>query len=142
MICMFKQYIVSWCISEHYKIYVLKYMNLFLLVFFSSWISMASSFKKNKIKLDVLTDNDMLLLVEKGIRRGISHSIDMQKLITNTWNIMIKINNRHILYSLAMLQKLSVNNFEWIKITSQFNEDFRKKYNGESDEGYYTEVNI
>ena len=66
---------------------------------------MASSFKKNKIKLDILTDNDMLLLVEKGIRRGISHSIDMQKLITNTWNIMIKINNRHIFIQFGNVAK-------------------------------------
>ena len=34
----------------------------------------------------------------------------------------------------AMSQKLPVNNFEWIKDTSQFNEDFIKNYNEESDE--------
>ena len=28
-----------------------------------------------------------------------------------------------------MSQKLSVNNFEWIKYTSQYNEDFIKNYN-------------
>ena len=36
---------------------------------------MASSFKKNKVKLDILTDIDMLLIVEKCIRGGICHSI-------------------------------------------------------------------
>ena len=36
-----------------------------------------------------------------------------------------------------MQQKLSVNSFEWIKDTSQFNEDFIKNYNEESDEGYF-----
>ena len=36
---------------------------------------MASSFKKTKVKLDLLTDMDMLLIVEKGIRGGICHSI-------------------------------------------------------------------
>ena len=41
-----------------------------------------------------------------------------------------------------MSQKLIVNNFEWIKDTSQFNEDFIKKYNEESDEGYLLEVDI
>ena len=50
-----------------------------------------------KVKLDLLTDNDMLLIAEKGISRGIiSLFIDMQKLITNTWKIMIKIKNYHI----------------------------------------------
>ena len=32
-----------------------------------------------------------------------------------------------------MSQKHSVNNFEWIKITSQFNEEFIKNYNEEID---------
>ena len=41
-----------------------------------------------------------------------------------------------------MSQKLSVNNFEWIEDTSQFNEDFRKIYNEESDEGYFLEVDV
>ena len=37
----------------------------------------------------------------------------------------------------AMLQKLSVNNFEWREDTSQFHEDFLKSCNEESDEGYF-----
>ena len=41
-----------------------------------------------------------------------------------------------------MSQKLSVKHFEWIKDTSQFNEDFIKNYNKESDEGYFLEVDV
>ena len=41
-----------------------------------------------------------------------------------------------------MLQKLLVNNFEWIEYTSQFNEGFIKSYNEESDEGYFLEVDV
>ena len=41
-----------------------------------------------------------------------------------------------------MSQKLPVNNFEWIKDTSQFNEDFIKNYNEEIDEGYFVEVDV
>ena len=41
-----------------------------------------------------------------------------------------------------MSQKLLVYNFEWIKDTSQFNEDFIKDYNEESDEGYFNEVDV
>ena len=41
-----------------------------------------------------------------------------------------------------MLQKFPVNNFEWIKDTSQFNEDFIKNCNEESDEEYFLEVDV
>ena len=50
---------------------------------------------------------------------------------------MIKITNR-----CAMSQKLPVNNFKWIEDTSQFNEDFIKNYNEESDVGYFLEVDV
>ena len=44
-------------------------------VSFSAWISMVSSFKKAKVKLEFLTDIDMLLMMEKGIGEGICHAI-------------------------------------------------------------------
>ena len=34
-----------------------------------------ATFKKNKVKLDLLTDINMLLMIEKGTRGGICHSI-------------------------------------------------------------------
>ena len=37
--------------------------------------------------------------------------------------------NANKLYSWAMLQKLLVNNFQWIKDISRFNDDLIKKYN-------------
>ena len=44
----------------------------FLSVPRSAW---QAALKKTKVKLDLLTDTDMLLMVEKGIRRLICHSI-------------------------------------------------------------------
>ena len=41
-----------------------------------------------------------------------------------------------------MSQKLPENNFEWIKVTSQFNENFTKNYNEESDQGQFLEVDV
>ena len=41
-----------------------------------------------------------------------------------------------------MFQRFPVNNFEWIEDTSKFNENFIKKYNEESDQGYFLEVNV
>ena len=38
--------------------------------------------------------------------------------------------------------KVSNNKFEWTKDASHFNKDFIKKYNEESDEGYFVEVDV
>ena len=110
-----------------------------------------AALKKTKVKLDLLTDIDMLLMVEKGIRGGICHSIyryakannkymkDYDKNKESSYIQYWDVNN---LYGWAMSQKLPVNNFEWIKDTFQFNEDFTKNYNEESDEGYFLEVDV
>ena len=93
----------------------------------------------------------MLLMVEKGVRGGIYHSI-YQYAKANTKYMKDYDKNKespylqywavNTLYGWAMLQKLPVNNFEWIEDTSQFNEDFIKNYNEESDEGYFFEVDV
>ena len=57
-----------------------------------------AALKKTEVKLDLSTDVDMLLMVEKGIKEGyVTQFTDMQKLVTNIWMIMIKIKNCHIL---------------------------------------------
>ena len=54
--------------------------------------------KKTKVKLNLLTDIDMLLVMEKGIRGGICHSIYWYaKANDKLWKIKININNCHIL---------------------------------------------
>ena len=53
--------------------------------------------KKTGIKLKLLTDNDVLMMVEKGIRGGIPHVVySIPKQIINTWKILIKTKNYHI----------------------------------------------
>ena len=41
-----------------------------------------------------------------------------------------------------MLQKPPVNYFEWNENTSEFNKDFIKNCNEESDEGYFLEIDV
>ena len=43
-------------------------------------------------------------------------------------------------YGQAMSQRLPVNNFEWIKDTVQFNEDFIKSYNEEVMKGIFSKL--
>ena len=97
-----------------------------------------------KVRLDILTDIDRLLMVEKDIRVGICHSIyrytkannkymkDYDKSKERSYFHYWDENN---LYGWAMSQKLPLNNLERIKDTSQFNEDFIKNCHDESDEG-------
>ena len=44
-------------------------------VLLAPWLAWQAALKKTKVKLDLLTDIDMLLIVKKGIRGGICHSI-------------------------------------------------------------------
>ena len=104
-----------------------------------------TALKKTKVKSNFLTDIDMLLKVEKGIRRGICHCIyryakannkstkDYNKNKKSPHIQNWKVNN---LYGWAISQRLPTNNFDWIKETSQFNEDFIKNYKEKTDEGY------
>ena len=41
-----------------------------------------------------------------------------------------------------MLQLLTLNKFELVEETSQFNGDFIKNHDGESDEGYFLKVDV
>ena len=54
--------------------------------------------KKAKVKLELLTDTDMQLMSEKGVRGGICHSFNRYATANNQYmKIIIKVKNRHIL---------------------------------------------
>ena len=93
----------------------------------------------------------MQLMVEKGIRGGTFHSIywyakannkymkDCDENKESSYLQYWDVNNLH---GWAMSQKLPVNNMEWIKDTSQLNEDFIQNYSEESYEEYFIEVDV
>ena len=92
--------------------------------------------KKTIVKLDLLTNINMLLMLEKSIWGRIFHPIYRYAEANNKYMVDYDKNkessylqhwNVNNLYGYAMLQKLLVNNFELIKDNSQFNEDFIKK---------------
>ena len=91
----------------------------------------------------------MLLMVEKGIKGGVYHTIHryvkpnnkyMKNYDKNKESSYLKYWDINNLYGWAM--SLSVNNFEWIEDISQFNEDFIKSFNEGSDEGYFLELDV
>ena len=78
--------------------------------------------KKAKVKLELLTDTDMQLMSEKGVRGGICHSFNRYATANNQYmKIIIKVKNRKYwdvnnLYSWAMSQKLPVMFLSGLKI--------------------------
>ena len=93
----------------------------------------------------------MLLTVENEIIGKICHAFYRYAKANNKYikdydkneeSSYLKYWNVSNLYDWAMPEKILVNNFEWIKNTSQFNEDFLKRYNEESNEGYFLEVDV
>ena len=57
-----------------------------------------ADWKNTEVKLELLTDIDLLVMVEKGIRgECVRQFIDMQRLIINIWKITIKKRNHYIL---------------------------------------------
>ena len=97
---------------------------------------MASSFKKTEVKLELLTDIDMLLMLRRNMNKYMKdYNENKDSSYLKYWDV----NN---LYGWEMSQKFPVNNFEWIRDASQFNEVFIKSYNEESDEGYFFEIEI
>ena len=93
----------------------------------------------------------MLLMVEKGIRGGIWHSIKryvkannkyMKDYDKNKESHYLKYWDVNDWYGSVVSQKLFVNDFKWAEDISEFHENFIKSYNEESDEGYFLEVDL
>ena len=91
----------------------------------------------------------MLLMIEKGIRGGICHAVHQYAKANNKYMKDYKQNKEPLylkywdvnnLYGWAMSQRLPVNKFEWMEDTFQFNEDFIKNYNEQSDEGCFAKL--
>ena len=85
--------------------------------------------KKTKVELEVLTDIDMLLIVEKGIRGRMCQAIQRHAKANNKYmkNYYGNIESSYLmyldannLYGWAMSQKLTVDGFEWVEDLSQF----------------------
>ena len=94
---------IHYCFQMYLKILkvnVLKDMNLILLIFICNWLSMASLFKMTGIKLELLTDNDMLMIVEKRTRGGICHAVQRYSKANNKYmkNYNKNIESSYVMY--------------------------------------------
>ena len=135
-------------VCENFRDMCLKIYELDPAKFFSApGLAWQAALKKTGVEL---TDIDMLLMVEKGIRGGMFHAIRHYAKANNKY--MKDYDKKRIMYlkywdvinfyCWAMSQLHPVNNFEWIEETPQFNEGFIKNYNDEVDEAYCVEFDV
>ena len=112
---------------------------------------MAIKFKKSKEKLELLTNDCMLLKVEKGIRGGMCQTTHKYAKANNKYMKNYNANQEASyleyldasnLYGWSMSKTLAINGFEWIDDLSNFNEGFIKNYDENSDKGYILQVGI
>ena len=106
----------------------------FLLALGLAW---QAALKKTEVKSGLLTDIDILLMADKGIRGRIFHTIHQYAKANNKYTKDYDENKES-----SYRKYWDVNYFAWIEDTSQFNEDLIKSYNEKSDEGSFLEVDV
>ena len=103
------------------------------------------------VKLELLTDIDMVLMFEKEIRGGISQAIQRYATANNNYmpNYNPKLTSSYLmyvdannLYGWAMCKKLSKDGFKWCDDLKKYTSGFIKNYDENNNLGYLLEVDI
>ena len=107
--------------------------------------------KKTNVEPELLTDYDMLLMIEEGIRGGICHAVNRYASANNHYvkdydknkeSSYIQYLDTNSLYGAAMSKKLPMKGFKWMDDISRIDEEFIKEYDENSNKGYVLEVDV
>ena len=107
--------------------------------------------KKTDVELELLTDYDMVLMIEEGIRGGICHAIQRYAKANNKYkrdfdknkeSSYIQYLDANNLYGKAMTEKLPVRGYRWMTDISRMDEDFVRSYDENDIKGYILEVDV
>ena len=99
--------------------------------------------KMTKVKIELLTDIDMVLMTEKAIRGGLIQVIRKHGIANNKYlpaydktkkSVFWQYLDANNLYGYAMNQKLPLDGYEWADV-SIFTDDFVKNYDANGDKG-------
>ena len=121
--------------------------------YFLSLVGLAwqACLKRTGVKLELISDINMLLMIEEGKKGGICPPVlrhakannkymkDYDENKNDSFLIYTDYNN---LCGKAMSEKLPVDGFEWIEDISKIDEDFIKNYDKDSDIGYFIKADI
>ena len=139
-------------VFENFRNMCIKVYELDLAHFLSApGLAWQACLKKTEVELELLTDVEMLLMVEKEIRGRICHAIYRYAKANNKYmknynkdkekSFLQNLDDSN-LYGWEMSQKLLVRGFKWKKNMSKFNEEFIKNYDADSDKGYILEEDV
>ena len=87
------------------------------------------------VELELITDPNMLLIVQEGIRGGTTHvpygyakvnNKDMKNYDKNEESSFLMYLDANNLYGCPLTEKLPVGNFKWVKDSSKIDEGFIK----------------
>ena len=108
--------------------------------------------KKTGVELELLTDYDVLLMIEEGIIGGICHAVHRYAKANNKYmknydpskeSSYIQYLDANNLYGAAMSEKLPINGFKLVNDISGINKKFIKSYDKKnSNKGYILEVDV
>ena len=107
--------------------------------------------KKTGVELELLTDNDMLIMFEEGIRGGMCQAIYryakannkyMKNYDENKESSFLIYDDANNLYGYTMCKKLPVDGLKWVDDLLIFTDDFINNYDEEDDIGYLFVVDV
>ena len=107
---------------------------------------------KDEFKLELMTDIDMYLMIEKGIRGGITQAVQRYAKANNKYMVdlynpgemssFLQYLDANNLYGWAMVQKLPTHGFRWISKVEDFTPDRIAKLVKKDKRGYILEVDV
>ena len=110
-----------------------------------------SCLKYTNVKLELLTDEDMHLMFEKGIRGGASLVIHRYATANNKYmnnhdpnarsNYLMCVDANN-LYAWGICKKQPLNNFQWDHQIDKYTNDFIRNYDENCDIGYFLDVDM
>ena len=106
--------------------------------------------KIKNAKIELFTDMNMVPMTEKGIQGSLTQVIKKHGIANNKYlpcyentkkNVHLQYLDANNLYGYAMRKKLPLNGYKWAN-AENFDSDFIKTYDDNSDKGYLPEVDV